>query len=47
MAGPGGKYFDVYVSGGAKNEVAIYDSEANELSWLCDTGPPPHARPAD
>jgi hypothetical protein len=33
-----GKYFDVYVSGGPKNEIAIYDSEANELTWLCDTG---------
>jgi hypothetical protein len=33
-----GKYFDVAVSGGDRKEIAIYDSEANEFTWMCDTG---------
>jgi hypothetical protein len=35
-----GKSFAVFVSGGPRNEIAVYDSESNELTWLCDTGAP-------
>jgi hypothetical protein len=33
-----GKYFDVAVTGGNRQEVAIYDSEENVFTWVCDTG---------
>jgi hypothetical protein len=35
-----GKYFAVFVSGGPKTEMAVYDSESNSFKWVCDTGAP-------
>jgi hypothetical protein len=35
-----GKYFDVGVSGGARNEIAIYDSQSNTYTWMCASGAP-------
>jgi hypothetical protein len=35
-----GKYFDVAVSAGNHQELAIYDSENNVFTWMCDTGAP-------
>ena len=35
-----GKTFDIGITGGTRKEVAIYDSEANEFTWVCDTGAP-------
>jgi hypothetical protein len=32
------KYYDVYVTGGDDTEIAVYDSQANEFTWVCDTG---------
>ena len=35
-----GKYFVVFVSGGPKNQTAIYDSKSNSYTWVCATGAP-------
>jgi hypothetical protein len=35
-----GKHFVVAVSGGTHQEVALYDSESNTFTWVCDTGAP-------
>jgi hypothetical protein len=35
-----GKYFDDFVSGGQHTEVASYDSETDEFTWVCDAGAP-------
>ncbi len=35
-----GKYFVVAVTGGTHQEVAIYDSQDNVFTWVCDTGAP-------
>jgi hypothetical protein len=35
-----GAYFDVYVTGGDKTEIAVYDSKSNTFNWVCDTGAP-------
>jgi hypothetical protein len=32
-----GRGFDIAVSGGARDEVAIYDSELNTFTWTCDS----------
>jgi hypothetical protein len=34
------KYFVVFVSGGPKNETAIYDSKSNSYTWVCAAGAP-------
>jgi hypothetical protein len=38
FASKDGKSYDVYVTGGDDKEVAVYDSQANEFTWVCDTG---------
>jgi hypothetical protein len=35
-----GKYFVLFVSGGPKNETAIYDSKSNSYTWVCGAGAP-------
>jgi len=35
-----GDHFAVAVSGGDDQEVALYDSESNTFTWICDTGAP-------
>jgi hypothetical protein len=35
-----GTEFVVAVTGGDHQEVAIYDSQANKFTWVCDTGAP-------
>ena len=33
-----GKSFDIAVTGGARREVAVYDSQTNEFTWACYAG---------
>jgi hypothetical protein len=40
VVSPDGKYFDLSVSGGNLSEIAIYDSESNEFTWVCEKGAP-------
>jgi Protein of unknown function (DUF2510) len=35
-----GKYFGLFVAGGTDKEIAVYNSETNKFSWVCDTGAP-------
>jgi hypothetical protein len=37
--------FDVFISGGDKTQIAVYDSSSNSFSWICETGAPSYCPP--